>query len=288
MISNNQSLFKMKPLSLLNNRIETAVERFACRSKIKLLGSNSIRGMLYPSDVDIEVLAKNITSTELAQRIQHAVKNLGDTIFVEFKTEDGNNKLRWTEKDILKGKKGRVSLAEALTKKGVIKLDLVEPVGGTFAEVSLYYIVKIKGETNVPELSGQDLVNSLENDVKEYNQSNVLKALKRYYSIQKLKGRPSAAITDFLNSEVGLVSKCRGDLELILLLIKHVPFARLYDFCQHIKQQLGNSTVTEEWLSMDSWKAKTLKKQVKHLIDQLLEWTNARTKAFLKQHKLKI
>ena len=85
----------MKPLSLLNNKIEQVVEQFACRSKIKLLGSNSIRGMLYPSDIDVEVLASNVTASELARRIQDAVRHLGDTIFCEFKTEDGNKKLRW-------------------------------------------------------------------------------------------------------------------------------------------------------------------------------------------------
>jgi len=277
-----------KPTSLLNNEIEKVVERFACRSKVKLLGSNSIRGFLYPSDVDIEVLAENLSAKELAQRIQTAVKNLGDTIFSEFKTEDGKHKLRWTAKDILKGNKGKVTLAEALTKKGIVKLDLIEPVGDSFAEVSLYYIVSINGETNVPELAGEDLVKSLKKDIKEYKQSNVLKALKRYYSIQKLKGKPSDAITNFLNSEVGLVSKCRGDLELILLLIKHVSFSRIQGFLQHIKQSLGNTTVNAEWLTMDSWKSKTLKKQVKQLSDRLLEWTNTETKAFLKKHKINL
>jgi hypothetical protein len=277
-----------KPLNLLNKNVETTVERFACRSKVKLLGSNSIRGFLYPSDVDIEVLAENITAKELSQRIQTAVKNLGDTIFSEFKTEDGSKKLRWTVKDILKGYKGKVTLAEALTKKGVIKLDLIEPVGDSFAEVSLYYIVSINGKSNVPELAGDDLIKSLKKDIKEYNSQNVLKALKRYYSIQKLKGKPSQAITDFLNSEVGLVSKCRGDLELMLLLIKHVSFSRIQGFLQNIKQSLGNTTVNEEWLTMDDWKAKSLKKQVKQLSDRLLEWTNTETKAFLKQQKIKI
>jgi len=277
-----------KPLNLLNKNVETTVERFACRSKVKLLGSNSIRGFLYPSDVDIEVLAENLSAKELAQRIQTAVKNLGDTIFSEFKTEDGKHKLRWTAKDILKGNKGKVTLAEALTKKGIVKLDLIEPVGDSFAEVSLYYIVSINGETNVPELAGEDLVKSLKKDIKEYKQSNVLKALKRYYSIQKLKGKPSDAITNFLNSEVGLVSKCRGDLELILLLIKHVSFSRIQGFLQHIKQSLGNTTVNAEWLTMDSWKSKTLKKQVKQLSDRLLEWTNTETKAFLKKHKINL
>lgn len=279
----------MKRIDLLNNKIEQVVEQFACRSKVKLLGSNSMRGFLFPSDVDIEVLANNITATELATRIQNAVGHLGDTILTEFKTENGKKKLRWSEKDILKGNKGKVSLADALTKKGIIKLDLIQPVGDTFAEVSLYYIIKIKGETNVPELAGDELVNSLRKDVKEYKQSNVLKALKRYYSIQKLKGKPSDAITDFLNSEVGLVSKMRGDLELILHLIGRVSFSKIQNFLQHIKQQLGNTTVNEEWLStIDLWRAKTFKKHIKQLTDQLLKWINAETRPFLKKHKINL
>ena len=187
----------MKPLSLLNNKIEQVVEQFACRSKIKLLGSNSIRGMLYPSDIDVEVLASNVTASELARRIQDAVRHLGDTIFCEFKTEDGTKKLRWSAKDILKGFKGKVSLAEALTKKGVVKLDILQPVGDTYAEISLYYIIQIKGETNVEELSGEALIKSLEKDVKEYKSQNLLKALKRYYSIQKVKGTQVAAHRGF-------------------------------------------------------------------------------------------
>jgi hypothetical protein len=277
-----------KPLSLLNNKIENVVEKFSVRSKVKLLGSNSIRGMLYPSDVDIEVLAENISASELAERIQAAVKNLGDTIFCEFKTEIGKKKLRWTANDIKKGYKGNVTLANALTKKGVVKLDLIEPVSDSFAEVSLYYIISINGETNVPELAGQDLINSLKKDIKEFKSQNVLKALKRYYSIQKLKGKPSDAITDFLNSAVGLVSKMRGDLELIHHLIGRVSFSKIQSFLQAIKQSLGNTTVNAEWLTMDTWKAKTLKKQVKQLSDRLLLWTNAETKAFIKTHKLKI
>ena len=278
----------MKPLSLLNNKIEQVVEQFACRSKIKLLGSNSIRGMLYPSDIDVEVLASNVTASELARRIQDAVRHLGDTIFCEFKTEDGTKKLRWSAKDILKGFKGKVSLAEALTKKGVVKLDILQPVGDTYAEISLYYIIQIKGETNIEVLSGEALIKSLEKDVKEYKSQNLLKALKRYYSIQKVKGKQSQPIEDFLNSETGAVSKARGDLELIPHLIGKVSVAKIQNFLSVIKQNLSNTTVNEEWLSIDAWKAKTMKKHVKQLTDQLLAWTNAETKAFIKKQKLKI
>ena len=278
----------MKPLSLLNNKIEQVVEQFACRSKIKLLGSNSIRGMLYPSDIDVEVLASNVTASELAKRIQTAVQHLGDTIFCEFKTEDGTKKLRWSAKDILKGFKGKVSLAEALTKKGVVKLDILQPVGDTYAEISLYYIIQIKGETNVEELSGEALIKSLEKDVKEYKSQNLLKALKRYYSIQKVKGKQSQPIEDFLNSETGAVSKARGDLELIPHLIGKVSFAKIQNFLSVIKQNLGNTTVNEEWLNIDTWKSKTIKKHVNQLADQLLAWTNAETKAFIKKQKLNL
>jgi hypothetical protein len=277
----------MKPLSLLNNKIEAVVEKFCARSKVKLLGSNAVRGMLYPSDTDVECLASNIPASELAKRIQTAVSHLGDTILVEFKTEDGTKKLRWSAKDIIKGVKGKVSLADALTKKGVMKADMIVPVGDTFAEVSVYYVITVKGETNVEELSGQTLIKSLDKDVQEYRKHNVLKALKRYYSIQKVKGKQSQPIEDFLNSEVGVVSKARGDLELIPHLIG-VPFSRVQSFLQSIKQNLGNTTVNEEWLSIDTWKAKTLKKHVKKLTDRLLEWTNTETKAFIKKQKLNI
>ena len=161
-------------------------------------------------------------------------------------------------------------------------------MGDTYAEISLYYIIQIKGETNVEELSGEALIKSLEKDVKEYKSQNLLKALKRYYSIQKVKGKQSQPIEDFLNSETGAVSKSRGDLELIPHLIGKVSFAKIQNFLSVIKQNLGNTTVNEEWLNIDTWKAKTMKKHVKQLTDQLLAWTNAATKAFIKKQKLKI
>ena len=43
-----------KTTKMINDEVETTAHHFAVEHKLKILGSNATRGMLYPSDYDFE------------------------------------------------------------------------------------------------------------------------------------------------------------------------------------------------------------------------------------------
>ena len=46
-------MLKNKPWSEIDNRVAKIVHKYAVSQKVKILGSNSFKGLLYPSDLDI-------------------------------------------------------------------------------------------------------------------------------------------------------------------------------------------------------------------------------------------
>ena len=231
-----------KPISLLPKPVQKTIHHFALSSKYRILGSNSIRGMIYGSDFDVEVkVAKTTRAEVLANELQTKIKNMNkDAIFLEFKAGLCDDiPMKWTKQEVLAGFKCDKSLAESLTEDTIIKLDLIIPIGNTYVDIGEVYKYKQDNQTN------EDIEKDLEADIDEYKSTNKLKALKRLYSVLSFEPTKNKASLDelevFFNSIVGYANKIKSDLEIIIRLLEHgKTIKQLKPFIEDIEVRLGN------------------------------------------------
>ena len=87
------------------NKIDHVVQKFCAKSKVRLVGSASDSRLKYPSDRDYHCISENIKLSDLTKKIQDGIKNLGDTLYMELKTEIGGKKIRWTKNQVVPGPK---------------------------------------------------------------------------------------------------------------------------------------------------------------------------------------
>jgi predicted nucleotidyltransferase len=266
-----------KSITLLPKKVQKTIHSFALSSKYRILGSNSIRGIIFPNDVDVEVkVAKTTRAEALAKHLQSKIKNIDkDTIFLEFKTGlcDGIP-MKWSKQEILNGSKCDKSLAEALTEDTIIKLDLIVKVGETYIDVGQVYKYKQDNQTN------EDIEKDLEADIDEYKKTNKLKALKRLYSVlsfEPIKNKKSLdELEDFFNSIVGYANKIKSDLEIIIRLLEHgKTMKQLNPFIEDIEVRLGNIAKIKVKL--------TNKEDIKRTITNLQRYINNKSEREVKK-----
>tara|TARA_R110000822_G_scaffold12572_1_gene45364 strand:+ start:107 stop:961 length:855 start_codon:yes stop_codon:yes gene_type:complete len=279
-----------KSAGLLNNKITEQFNRFCAKSELRLLGSNALRGMHFPADVDTQCIVTDLNADQLAKYIQNAVSKLGDAFITEFKITIDKKKYRWTQKDLTKGKKNGMTLSDALSQaNGIVKCDMIIPVNDGFVDATINYLITLNGETNIKPTSVKEKVDELKGEMKEYKKDNMFKALKRRFSILNLQGKKTEHIYPFFNGEVGILSQSRNELELLSQLHKQkVSFVKLEGFIQLIKQKLGNiPTIDRDTLfNMNKWTTKNIQKNIKTLMEILLRQMNEDTNIFIKVHKI--
>ena len=282
---------EVKSAGLLNKKLTKQLNSFCAKSELRLLGSNAVRGVLFPADVDTQCIVNDLSADELAKHIQSAVRDLGDAFITEFKITIGKTKYRWSQAELLKGKKGSMSLSQALRQAdGIVKCDMIIPVAEGFVDATINYIITLDGVTNITPTSKKDKIEELKGEIEEYKKDNLFKALKRRFSILRLQGKNTDHILPFFNSEVGLLSQIRNELELLIELKKRkLGFNRLSSFIQNIKHKLGLSLIDKEILfKMNDWNDTNLVKNANSLIKIVLRQINQDTQTFLKIHKIKI
>ena len=256
-----------KPLALLNDKVGAAIHHFDISGKAHLVGSSSVRGMLYASDYDIETRLQGRAET-LAHHLQAAFRDPAN-IILEFKCGLGVDitktpfkkrvaalhgdardalvhdlkTLRWSRADVLKGSirmaDGRVkTLAAALQEPAMIKLDLAVAVGDLWAEVSEVYLYKQHQQTKT------QLAVELEADIDIYRFSDSMKCLKRFYSLlaldAKANGPAMERLQDFFNGPAGYANKLRSDIDFLLRIAPVVGWPRLAPALQNVKERAGN------------------------------------------------
>ena len=245
--------------------------------------------MLFPADLDTQCLVTGLNAEQLAKHIQNAVSKLGDAFLTEFKITIGKTKYRWSEKDLLKGKKQGMTLEQALSRAdGIVKADMIIPVNDGFIDATINYIITLDGKTNIQPTSKKDKIAELRSEMNDFKKENLFKALKRKFSIINLQGKDTSSLVPFLNSETGLLSLCKTELELLIQLNKRKR-KNLMSFVQIIKDRLGKTTISQNLLfGMNKWTSKNLVANAKHLIQVILDKMNEDTRMFLKVHHIKI
>ena len=264
-----------KPITLLQNNIVKTAHKFAVSNKIKIIGSQAKRGLLYPSDLDFysefhqrpKALASELkrvfSDKSFMKQVYFMDMKCGlDTRFAPYKEEDREKwLLRWKPKDIVNGfvklHDGKTkSLEDALEDDTIIKIDWIYKEPLTECSINIQY--KQTPPTKEEEMK------SLKEDIDEYLKTNTMKSMKRLYSLLVLtkKDKPlQKKLVEYFNSDVGLVNKGKNDLELLQALLEKHPKVEVDNEIQEIKSNLG----CVEWVS-----ASLLKKLSRSTLDKTI------------------
>jgi hypothetical protein len=309
-----------KNIDLLNNNVGNIAHSFSVQHKIKLIGSNATRGMLFPSDFDFESKLSG-RAEALFNEFKKIFKNkklMSKIYFMDFKCGldnrlypfNINNPLipakmkkkimkakdkeklerelyiiRWTPAEVIRGYKvlfdgTHKSFVDCLEDDTTIKLDWIIPIGNAYMECSTNYYYKQSDVSNQ--------VKELTEEIDYYKYNNTMKAMKRLMSILVLTNRDKRVqkkLVAYFNSPIGYINKIKNDMELLVELTeKHeIPFQRIYNNIQMLKEKLGNTDLvsTPFVLGLNKINASNYKRKIKKAIDFIQKVINDVSKNML-------
>ena len=109
----------------------------------------------------------------------------------------------------------------------MLKMDIATFLNSRFIEISEVYNIYIDGESNSDysiENIRKEFIDDMNEQIKE---GNLMKALQRKYSILNLDNKDKAVrekLIDYFNSPIGLLNRCKSDLETLLIVIESPKF----------------------------------------------------------------
>lgn len=188
--------------------------------KMKVIGSASLRSIQFVGDYDANDIISGAPA-KVAKGLRDAVKRLQampDVIIGDIKCGGtAQEPLRWTPAQIIAGKNGHTSLEEAVAHEAMRKMDAIGLVGGRYVELSVVYLYPSES------LSDKKLVSILQEAIKELlGEKNYWKALKRYFSIQRLTNRKRAEeMVPIFNGDLGRLYSVITDIATLLYLLEN-------------------------------------------------------------------
>jgi hypothetical protein len=184
------------------------------------VGSSMTKIQPYFSDIDImNIVHKKLPTdqfvrffiNELKKLITNAIK-IPNVFFSDFKAAG----LHWSIEQIMAEKHGELSLASACTVKDVVKLDIIGPYDGRYIELSSFYILKSLSEfVNVESDYFDKFVDSLLKDISKYQIIKPFKAVKRTWSLSRLKKKNKELEVEDLNRLKLLKDLIRSNIALL-------------------------------------------------------------------------
>jgi len=277
---------------LFNNSITKLGQKMSLESKINIVGSASVKRSIYYSDYDLFERVSGKSETVILNHfisLFNIIKASDNVVITDFKVghDEKNNPLRWDFFDIHKGINNGFKFEDALKMKGIIKIDLVSFIGGRFIEISETYNISIDGSENM-DYSKDKIVNDILQDYKDLvKDDNYMKALKRLFSIMKLNNpddKRLIMIMNYFNSPIGLLYRCKADLETILLILSYNKFDinDIKNSLQIIKEQVSAFDVENNIEKISSMKIKAdMKTPLRTQINRIKEFVNKDAKKFL-------
>jgi hypothetical protein len=225
-------------------------------AKYKVIGSDSYKGLLYTTDVDLEGDLKHTTETKILHYFQSLLPNkdflfmdfkcgldtrllsndeevdienplIPDTYKKQIKKASGEERvklirdlyiLRWTLADI---KKGEVQLIDGSTK---LFIDCLQDNTMIKLDIALPHYDTFIDVNEVyyykqKKVTNKQLILDIEEDVEYYHYRNTFKSLKRLYSLlllQKKKKKIQKQLETLFNSTVGYMNKLKNDIVFFL------------------------------------------------------------------------
>jgi len=215
-----------------NNNIKKIAKLMSLESKVNNVGSAKIRRNLYYSDYDSFSTVKGKNENMIYNHLMSVfkiIRNSENTIITDFKLGENakGEPLRWTYEEIKRRENNGITFEQSLKQKSMIKMDIVTLLNGRFIEITEVYNIFIDGESN-SDYSKENIMKELTDDMKkQIKEGNMMKALKRKYSLLNLDGKDKATrekLIDYFNSPIGLLNRSKSDLETMLTVIQSSKF----------------------------------------------------------------
>ena len=281
----------MNSNKLFKKSINDIAKLISVESKVNMVGSASVKKNIYYSDYDlfekVEGHSKSSVYAHFKSLFYH-INKLPKIVITDFKI--GNS--RWSYTDIMNKEKNGVDFDDALDTKGIIKLDIVALINDKFYEITEVYQMCFDGKCNM-DYKPDDIIKDIVDDYKiKINQGNYMKALKKMYSIIKLKNSNDPKLNvllEYFNSPIGLIYRNKAELETLLLVLENDKFTLedVKNSLESIKEQVSAFPVPnyiEEII-----KKKTKREMVKLLNKQIydiLGFINRDAQRFIQQKQL--
>jgi hypothetical protein len=279
--------------------------------KYKVIGSSNLKNIRYNSDYDLANFYNNKKPNinKIVKYFQSIYKTFDKKSSYSFITDfkvglnTNNEPLKWTKKEVKENKKilldgSYITLDDAIQQKSTIKIDVISYINNTFIEISENYYIKLGNISNFDEneISENKIIDSIKKSEKEEIQdNNYNKALKRNFSWRYAKNKKDKKLiklVNFFNSSVGILNKCRSDLDvLILLLEKNIPVknSQLLSAIDNIKFNCSYNTIedyTNDFLRLETIKTKkNLYKPLLTLRQKIYNLVNDFSKSFYNKIK---
>ena len=185
-----------------------------------------------------------------------------------------------------------MSFDDALNIKGIIKLDIIALINGRFYEITEVYQMCFNGKCNI-EYKKDEIIKDLVDEYKlKTNEGNYMKALKKMYSIIKIKNPNDPkldVLLDYFNSPIGLLYRNKSELETLSIVLDNDKFT-LDDVrfsLESIKEQVSAFPVPnylEEIIKKKNKKEMT--KLIKKQVYDILGFLNRDAKRFIQEKRL--
>ena len=216
-----------------HNKIIKINKLMSLESKVNVVGSSKIKRNLYYSDIDSfeTVKGKNVnTIYNHFKSLFEIINDSENTVISDFKLGMLKSEpLRWTYEHIKNRNNNGIRFDDALRQKGMIKLDIITLLNGRFIEISEVYNIYLDGSSNYNE-SKESIIESITTEMNDhFRDGNYMKVLKRFYSLKKLEDENKNKymlnnLVEYFNSPIGLLYRCKSDLETMLIVIDSYKF----------------------------------------------------------------
>lgn len=167
--------------------------------------------------------------------------------------------LRWKSGEILAGVKDargyKITLEDALASGGMVKLDLIASIESQFTEFSMIYNLFLHKKEITPHSSNAEVEAAIKEDIIYYNNRNPFKAMKRAFSLAKMKKqyKELEKLLPVLNSDLGRLYQIVGDLESLHALLEqeNPPVAEIKENLDEMKARMGSIYSLKEFLDAE-------------------------------------
>ena len=209
-------------------------------------GTYSLRGLLYPSDVDcfekVESKYRNIDecTEQLEKQFKEIIKRLmkmKNVIIGKVIAGKVNDKpLKWKPKDILKGVKDGVKLRDTFSEPSLFKIDVIAYINSLYLDFSnTYQFYNNKKLINNYELFKPD---SLNEDITKFkSEGNYYKMAKRMFVKTNNK-----KLIPLFNSEDGAMNQVNGSIDTLIYILENrgqIPFKNIDSEIDDFINKLG-------------------------------------------------
>ena len=281
----------MNSKKLFKKSINDIAKLMSVESKVNMVGSASVKKNIYYSDYDlfekVEGHSKSSVYAHFKSLFYH-VSKLDKIVITDFKIGDK----RWTYDDIMSKEKDGMSFDDALNIKGIIKLDIIALINGKFYEITEVYQMCFNGKCNI-EYKKDEIIKDLVDEYKlKTNEGNYMKALKKMYSIIKIKNPNDPkldVLLEYFNSPIGLLYRNKSELETLSIVLDNDKFTLddVRSSLESIKEQVSAFPVPnylEEIIKKKNKKEMT--KLIKKQVSDILGFLNRDAKRFIQEKRL--